>query len=77
MNRKESTQSPTANGPGQFPAPPSGDESEPKGDAKSWSPAQEDVSNRETQNPDLSEGEPEDGEAGDGLNQETGDGTND
>ena len=30
MNRKESTQSPTANGPGQFPAPPSGDESEPK-----------------------------------------------
>ena len=77
MNRKESAQSPTANGPGQFPAPPSGDESEPKGDPKPRSPRQESVSNRETQNADLSEGEPEDGESGDGLNQETGDGTND
>lgn len=77
MNRKESAQSPSANGPGQLLSPPSGEESEPKGDPKSWSPRKEDVSNRKTQNPDLSEGEPEDGESGDGLNQETGDGTND
>jgi hypothetical protein len=68
MNRKESPQSPTANGPGQVPAPPSGEESEP-----TWSPTQEDISNREIRNPDLSEEEPED----DGPNQETGDGTSD
>jgi hypothetical protein len=40
MNPKESPQSPTANGLGQFPAPPSGEESEPKSDAKAWSPQQ-------------------------------------
>jgi hypothetical protein len=59
MTKKdESTQSPAANGPGQFPAPPL----EPK--------------NHTVLNPDRP-ADPIEGEAGDGLNQETGDNTND
>jgi hypothetical protein len=55
MNRKDSAQSRTAKRPGQFPVPPSGEESEPKNDPTTWSPAQEDISNKEVKNPDLSE----------------------
>jgi hypothetical protein len=68
MNNKGAVQSPTANSSRHVPEPPA-EEGE-------WSPAQEDISNKEVKNPDLSE-DPEDGEAGDGLNQESGDGTND
>ena len=68
MNKSGSAQSPTANSSSQAPEPPAAE--------RQWSPAQEDISNTEVKNPDLSE-DPEDGEAGDGLNQESGDGTND
>jgi hypothetical protein len=45
MKRKDSSHSPAADGPGQVREVPT----------TPWSPAQEDISNRDVKNPDLSE----------------------